>query len=242
MGSIALMELPMRNTCLIHVSKINNLETLRDALKHNLRLIPRETSIPSHIDPARSSQNQVLEGGLDPIQITREVGSRIKEETKKPLRKNGVVAIEVVFSLPYDTVVENPCKFFAESKDWLAHFWGCPVISAVIHLDERNPHIHVLVLPLKYGRMTGSAIVGFKPELNLLKREHHREVGSQHGLTLIESVPRFKRHAAALEILKLLQQHPDWITHPSISTALLGAFAARPGELMSVLGIEPKFG
>ena len=109
-------------------------------------------------------------------------------------------------------------------------------------MDEANPHMHVIVLPLRQGRMIGARLVGFKPDLAALKRIHYQEVGSRFGLGHVQSFPRFKRYAAAKSIIACLIDHPDWIGHPSIQAALVGAIAAKPAELLSVLGIEPDFG
>lgn len=231
----------MSESALIHIEKIKSKEILRDALKHNLRQIARETSIPSHIDPTRSHLNVRLVGGADPVDITQRVVRTIKESTGKKLRANGVVAVEVMVSLPVNTAVDTSA-FFGETLDWLHRYWDVPVISAVVHYDEASPHMHVLLLPLNQGRMFGAALVGYRIQLAAFKRSHHTEVGSRFGLALVESVPRFKRLAAARKIIDCLQERPDWIRHPSIVAALQGAIATRPAELMSLLGIKPDFG
>ena len=47
--------------------------------------------------------------------------------------------------------------FFEQTLEWLRDYWACPIISAFIHHDEANPHMHVLVLPLRDGRMIGAS-------------------------------------------------------------------------------------
>jgi hypothetical protein len=230
----------MTESVLIHVSKIKSREILKEALKHNLRMIERELVPGSHIDPGKSHANLVIDGGTDPAEMAKATVSEIIQATERPLRKNGVVAVEVVFSLPVNTSV-NVDSFFKETVDWLKDYWNCPLVSAVVHKDEANPHLHAIVLPLRNGRMAGSALVGFKPELAAMKRSHHEAVGSHCGLTLVESVPRFRRYTAAKDIVTRLQLNPSWLSHPSILAALLNAVAARPAELMSVLGIEPRY-
>jgi hypothetical protein len=41
--------------------------------------------------------------------------------------------------------------------EWLEDYLGCPIIIAVVHLDEVAPHLHVVVLASRRGRMMGSA-------------------------------------------------------------------------------------
>jgi hypothetical protein len=165
----------------------------------------------------------------------------VKQSTGKKLRSNGVFAVEVIVSLPVNIAIDTNA-FFEQTLEWLRDYYACPVLSAVIHHDEANPHMHVLVLPLRDGRMTGASVVGFKPDWAAMKKNHHIEVGSQFGLVHVESVPRFKRFAAAKKIVACLQEHPSWISHPSIESALLSAIICRPAELLSVLGIDPEFG
>jgi len=229
------------NSPLIHIKKIKSPEILRDALKHNLRLIERETEIVSHINPARKSLNKVLAGETNPVKITRDTVELVKQSTGKKLRTNGVFAIEVIISLPVNIAIDTDA-FFEQTLDWLRDYYACPVISAVVHYDEANPHMHVLVLPLRAGRMIGASVVGYKPDWAIMKKKHHKEVGSLFGLVHVESVPRFKRFAAAEKIVTCLQEHPSWISHPSIRAALLAAIMCRPAELLSVLGIDPEFG
>lgn len=231
----------MTESALIHIKKIKSPEILRDALKHNLRQIAAETAIPSHIDPAQSRLNVRLAGDGDPVGMTRQVVHTIKQETGKALRANGIVAVEVVVSLPVNTTVDTGA-FFADTLDWLRGYWDVPIVSATVHYDEANPHLHVLVLPLSRGAMIGAALVGYRIQMADFKRSHHTAVGSKHGLSLVEIVPRFKRLKAAQAIVSFLQNHPDLLNHPCIAAALQGAIAGRPAELLSVLGIKPTFG
>lgn len=228
-------------SALIHIARIKSSEILRDALKHNLRLIERETEIESHINPALKNLNKVLAGETNPIKITRDTVELVKQSTGKKLRANGVFAVEVIVSLPVNIAIDTDA-FFEQTLVWLRDYYACPVISAVVHYDEANPHIHVLVLPLRDGRMNGARVIGYKPDWAVLKKNHHKEVGSLFGLVHVEPVPRFKRFAAAQKIVACLQEHPSWISHPSIKAALLAAIMCRPAELLSVLGIDPEFG
>ena len=229
------------NSALIHVKKIKSPEIMRDALKHNLRLIDREVEIGSHINPARKNFNKVLAGESDPVKVTRDTVKLIKQVTGKTLRSNGVFAVEVVVSLSVNVSIDTNA-FFAQTLDWLRVYWACPVISAIVHNDEASPHMHVLILPLRDKRMIGASLVGYKPALAAMKKIHHSEVGSQFGLAHIASVPRFKRYAAAVKIVTRLQEHPNYLNHPSIVAALLSAIMCRPAELLSVLDIDPEFG
>ena len=49
--------------------------------------------------------------------------------------------------------------------------------------------------------MIGASVEGYKPDWAVMKKKQHKEVGSLFGLVHVESVPRFKRFAAAEKIV-----------------------------------------
>lgn len=228
----------MNESVIIRINKIKSREILRDALKHNLRQIPRETAGESHINGSKTPLNKVLWGGDSPNEMAQETIQRIIEGTGKKLRKNGVVALEVLFSLQVNTKI-NKEDFFGESLQWLEDYWRCPIISATVHHDEVNPHMHVILLPLCEGRMRGASLVGHKIHLAAFKQHHHLEVGRDFGLVQVAAIPRFKRFMAAANIIKALADQPSLILSPSVKTALMSSLAIAPAELCAVLGIDP---
>jgi hypothetical protein len=175
----------MAESQLLSVKKLKSLDVLKNCLKHNLRQIPRELGENRQIDPTRCKLNQNLVGGSDPSCMINEVTANIVASTGKKLRSNGVLALEYVISLRANTSVDIN-GYFPEVIEWLEDYLGCPIISAIVHLDEGSPHMHVVVLPLRNGRMMGSAIVGYKGDLAALKQSHYKSVGQRFGLTMKE--------------------------------------------------------
>jgi len=230
----------MAESQLLSVKKIKSLEILKNSLKHNLRQIPRELGENRHIDAARCSLNRTLIGGADPVKMVRDAEKSILQGTGKKLRSNGVLALEYLISLRSDTAVEID-DYFSQVVDWLEDYLGCPIISAVVHLDEGNPHMHVIVLPLRNGRMTGSALMGYKGDLAALKRSHYKCVGRHFGLEMIESIPRFKRYEISRQIVQALNSSKDLLDQPVIRTALQNVIQMAPHELMAILGIQLSF-
>jgi hypothetical protein len=231
------MEPEMSESVLIRIKKIKSKEILRDALKHILRQIPAETANKSPIDPTKTHLNSVLRGGTNPVQMAQSTIRTILEGTGKPLRKNGIVAVEVMFSLRLGSEIDD-ASFFDQTVQWLEGYWHCPVISAVVHRDEANTHMHVIILPLLGGKMVGASLVGHKIHLALFKRHHHEEVGQYFGLTHVESIPRFRRLVAAGQIIQTLVDQPSLLALPAVQSALLTCIAISPAELCAVLGID----
>ena len=230
----------MAETQLLSVKKLKSIDLLKNALKHNLRQIPRELGENRHIDPEKCSLNLNLAGGTDPTKIAHETKAKIVEATGKKLRRNGVLALEYVVSLRPNTVVDIN-GYFPAVIEWLEDYLGCPIISAVVHLDEASPHIHVIVLPLRNGRMMGSALVGYKGDLAALKQSHFKCVGQSYGLTMAESIPKFKRYEISRRVVDVLCSTKDLLDEPLIRTALQNIIQINPSELMSILGIPLSF-
>lgn len=81
-----------------------------------------------------------------------EAGAKIK-------RKDCVRAIELMFSLPTHLLVDR-IAFFTDAVAWIKAYYSIPVLSAVVHLDESSPHCHVLMLPLREGKMDSDQPTG----------------------------------------------------------------------------------
>lgn len=229
----------MSEYVIIRINKIKSREILRDAIKHNLRKIPREVSVTSHIDGAKTHTNRMLRGGDAPNEMAQAAIQSIIEGTGKKLRKNGVVALEVLFSLQVGTKI-NKEDFFDQSLRWIEDYWRCPIISATVHYDEPNPHMHVIILPLYQGRMRGAALVGHKIHLAAFKKNHYSEVGRYFGLLEVAAIPRFKRFMTASKIVSMLTSDPTLMLAPTVKSALLSSLAIAPAELCAVLGIDPN--
>jgi len=230
----------MAESQLLSVKKLKSLDVLKNCLKHNLRQIPRQIGENRHIDPTRCKLNQNLVGCSDPSNMVIEVTANIVASTGKKLRRNGVLALEYVISLRANTSVDIN-GYFPEVIEWLEDYLGCPIISAIVHLDEGAPHMHVVVLPLRNGRMMGSAIVGYKGDLAALKLSHYKSVGQRFGLTMTESIPKFKRYEISRKVVDILCNSKELLDQPLIRTALQNVIKINPHEMMSILGVTLSF-
>ena len=230
----------MAESQLLSVKKLKSLDILTKCLKHNFRQIPRELGENRHIDPTRCHLNKTLIGGSEPSRMVSEVVANIVSATGKKLRRNGVLALEYLISLRANTTLDIS-GYFPEVVEWLEDYLGCPIISAVVHLDEGAPHMHVVVLPLRSGRMMGSALVGYKSDLAALKQSHYKSVGQRYGLTMAESIPKFKRYEFSRKVVDALCSKKELLDEPLVRTALQNIIQINPSELMSILGIPLSF-
>lgn len=95
-----------------------------------------------------------------------DVDTRFLDAGITKIRKNGVLAIEVLLTASPSYFRENPENYgqynlqkthaFNEvSVKWLQEYFGPEnLVSAVCHLDEATPHIHAIITPIKQN-LTG---------------------------------------------------------------------------------------
>ena len=81
--------------------------------------------------------------------VVRDVKRKFEKNSITP-RKNAVLCIEAVLSLSPDFFQSNTnTKDFAiNARKWLINEFGDNLVSAVLHLDEKTPHIHAHIVPM----------------------------------------------------------------------------------------------
>jgi hypothetical protein len=154
---------------------------LLSAVRHNRREIQVELGSSKNIDPSRTHLNESLVGEASADAVAAYAERLMREANVRPLRKDAVRAVELIFSLPPDHRLDER-SYFVECIRWVDSFLGGVILSADIHRDEASPHCHVLVLPLIDGRMNGSSYVGYKSNLKSKHQSFYLEVGSRFGL------------------------------------------------------------
>lgn len=224
----------------LRVKTLSGKRIVLKAARHNLREIQAEIGADSHIDVSRMPDNYIIQGAdtaAGVAELERELLA--DAEFPRPLRKNSVRAVELVFSLPPDSEI-NHRGFFVAATDWAHIFYKVPVLSSVVHLDESAPHCHVLLLPLVNGRLQGSALLGNRADLLALQSSFHEQVASKFGL--VRQAPQ-KRLSAAVRrdlagnVLAMIKSSHDLLNEPGVRDALLELFASNPAPLAGLLGI-----
>ena len=73
-------------------------------------------------------------------------------------------------------------QFFAECTRFFAERYGeGNIISAVVHMDETTPHLHLNLIPIAGGRLCAKKLFDRKA-LTALQTDLHREVGAKWNL------------------------------------------------------------
>jgi hypothetical protein len=227
----------MTHAQFLRIKKLTGKAIIQRAAKHNLREIAAEIGAGSHIDPARIANNVILFGPNSADGVARTAQALMDKVNVRPLKITAVRALEVIFSLPSDTTVDQR-QFFDDATRWAGEHFSVPVLSATIHNDEDAPHCHVLLLPLVNGRMVGSDLMGGRAKLQGLQAAFHDKVGRLHGLT--RQMPQ-KRHSAAVRGTAIELAFDVLDSNSGLNSAvlrvLLEPHTKNPEPLLMVLGL-----
>ncbi len=169
----------------VHLFRMGSVNPNRflSALKHNKRSAINKYQ--SNIDVSRNHLNYSMHNDLTPVEIARLARNRISDVGVR-LRKNAVMAVEIIFSTPNNYHQRDTKPFFKDCYDWVKRTFAGELLSFDVHLDEAAPHAHALILPLINGKMQGSALKGNRANVMRLNKLFSEEVAVRHGLHSIE--------------------------------------------------------
>jgi hypothetical protein len=166
---------------------------------HNLR--EKDSRTNPDIDKSRTKENYVL---VECPDFRKAIAERLETlQTSRAVRKDAVVMAQVLVTSGPEFFQDMPRdkqqKFFQNSLDFLADRYGKEnILSAVVHMDERTPHMHVDLTPIRDGRLTAKTIFT-RGELGQLQTDFAREVGQAWGLQRGESREEKRRHLSTEE-------------------------------------------
>lgn len=179
-------------------------QTPLNVARHNLREIAAELHgrDGARIDPTRCKYNQILRGPGTAKDIVDLMERRILDYGAVCKRIDQIKMFEVVVSLREP--VHDINQFFSETADWLTNWFDCPLLSAVIHNDEQEPHCHYLFVPLRDGRLQGSVVMGSKGDLHRLQVQYQEQLGQRYGLKQRERIGAAQRQYIGQRILQAI--------------------------------------
>ena len=238
--------------CIIRMRKVK-MTALKASQIHNERLTDRHSN--PDIDTDRSDQNVVFFKTED---ITDDVKKRIADiqsRQKRKIRCDAPVAIEYMITASPEAMArlskQEQERYFAECLSFVEARHGVGNrLSAVLHLDETTPHLHMLVFPEREGKLDAKSF--FKlPALTALQDEFAIKVGKQFGLErgvrlteLLEKVEKPHRHqSVAVYKAKKLKETERKLAELEQTTADLAAVEAitpKKGVLSSRVSVTPE--
>lgn len=126
---------------------------------------------------------------------------------------------------------ENCAKFFAE------RYGEENIISAVVHLDETTPHMHLNLMPItSNGRLCSKQLFD-KPQLQKLQTDFYEEVGKKYGLHRgKEGSQRKHLSTAEFKAKKIIEQaeairHENQVYADALEEAKSGEYSRNKSKL-----------
>lgn len=229
------------NNAIFRFKKLTTHGIVSIAAKHNLREIVAEFGADNHIDIGRIQNNYIICGADTSAGIVAHESALLAEaEFPHKLRKDRVRAIELIFSLPPNAVIDHHA-YFLDAVNWVIKSFSAPILSAVVHLDEAAPHCHVLILPLVDGKMIGSDLIGYRSRLKALHLDFYAQVASKYGLARPKPQTRLSqvsKENLATKVLDKIKFNPQLLNEPVIKDALKDVIAANPEKIAIALSID----
>lgn len=136
------------------------------------------------INHARTKDNYRLVSSYGTY--TEFINNRLKELDLSP-RKDAVIMNSFVVGSDKTFFDKLPkalqYEFFTDCTKFFAERYGKEnIISAVVHLDETTPHMHLNLMPITPdGRLCSKQLFD-KPQLQQLQTNFYEEVGKKYGL------------------------------------------------------------
>ncbi|MFC9601718.1 MobV family relaxase [Peribacillus butanolivorans] len=184
----------------IHMKKFKSAD-VKGMQIHNQR--EKESQTNMDIDKERSSLNYDLLNHA-PIDYDERIQQEIDERYtgERAIRKDAVklcsfvVTSDKAFFDGLDPQEEK--RFFEESVKFLQDRYGEKnMVYAVVHKDEKTPHMHVGMVPItSEGKLAAKQFFGKKTELQQLQDKFHEHV-TKKGFDLERGVSSDRKHIEA---------------------------------------------
>ncbi len=213
--------------------------TLLTAARHNLREIQAEMGADGCIDVERLRLNEILLGASFAADVNTNAHKKLSLWGFQKQRKDYVQAIEMVFSLPANSLLDQRAYFHA-CLDWVFHQMGREnVLSAVVHRDEAAPHCHVLILPCKDKRYLGGQLIKRGPLMSL-RKSFEQDVANKYGLRAgsKRSMTSFERNQQSQLVLDYLQRSHDPVVKSHIWPFVRQEIQLKPEGYLDSLGLS----
>lgn len=188
--------------------------------------------VPDNADPSRTAGNVELvsrefvnsKGQKCELTLQQAVDNRIRKAGIKP-RKGQATCLEIIFSGSHDVLAamsETELQKWAnDTLKWAQETWGEEnVVSASLHVDERTPHIHMIVVPIVTGQSRRTRNHKLKAELEGKKTKTYKINHDKLRLCVNE----------VYTTGKLYQYHDNYAKEVSVKYGLDRGVRAEPGS------------
>lgn len=227
----------MASSHLLRLGTIKGKNGVLVAMQHNKRTLQSERGAGANIDAARTSLNYSITSDASPEAIAMQAKMQMLKANIEP-RKNQVMAVEIVISLPIDRHAQDTKPFFKDCYSWVMQTFECEMLSFDVHLDESAPHCHAVILPLINGKMQGRKLMGDKGNLMRLINKFHIEVARHYGLSRSDRARLTNTDKQTIEKLVLTRLKTDAVMQSSVWACFRDAIHKDPLPYAQMLSIQ----
>lgn len=180
------------NYAILRIRKIHTQPALQAAQKHNKREFPLPNA-----NAALKALNQSLVDAPSFTQRWQEVVAEEEALQGHPIkvRKNAVIAVELVSSFSRDSVPQSRVNDWALANlAWVQNKYGPEhVISCELHMDEETPHLHTVIVPIdQRGHLCAKSLFNGRQGLKALQTDYGKAM-EQFGLSRGERFSKAKK-------------------------------------------------
>ena len=230
MANYAILRIEKRK--LGSVTPINNHhERLKEKYKSNADIDSERTRLNYHlVEPEGKYRQKVLD--------------RIEEAGAKR-RKDSVVLQDVLITASPDWIdsksYEEQVEYFDHAFDFIANRYGRDnILSAVVHMDEAHPHMHLVFVPITPdGKLSSKTLMGGPKGMEKLQDDFHEHMVKKYpDLTRGISKKITKRRHISPQMYKqaaALYEHYDQILAAINDIGMIGNARAKE-EAIELLG------
>ena len=171
----------MANYAIMRIAK-RKLGAVSGICNHHERLKERYKSNPD-IDPTRTHLNYHL---VEPDDKYRPMLLRRIEEVGAKRRKDSIVLQDCFIGASPGWIkaksIDDQNKYFNYTFEFFSEKFGREnIISAVVHMDEATPHMHLCFVPItEDGRLSSKEIIGGPKGLEKLQDEFHAHMVKEY--------------------------------------------------------------
>lgn len=224
---------------LIRLGAIKGKSGVFEALKHNKRTLQAERGAGANIDVTRTPLNYTLTGADTPEAIAMHAKVQMVKAGIDTPRKNQVMAVEIIFSLPIDRHRLDTRPFFNDCFAWVKQTFAGELLSFDVHLDESAPHAHAIILPLIAGKMQGNSLIGGKGNLMRLINLFYSEIAYRYGLAKASRKRLSATDKQSIERQVLTRLKADAAMQSSVWPCVRDAIHKDPMPYAQMISIEP---
>jgi len=179
----------MADVGIFRVAKLKSMTAIVGLTKHHTR-----EHDPSNARKELSSRNEInpswLVGERPDLPATAmEVKERWKQITQDVnIRSNAVLALDLLVTVPSEDMnrksPEEIRAFLSDGYRWIVEKHGAEnVMLATVHHDELGPHLHVMVAPMKEGKLNARDFYGgSRFKMREVQDDFYDKVSRHHGL------------------------------------------------------------